>query len=372
MVYVFWIAIAFVLYVLGGYAVCLWLLLPLRQKARRRADILPTVSVMIVIRGGETVVEEKLCNTLAQDYPAEKLEIVVVCDGPSPRAEEIIQRFADRGVRLIRAEARGKTHGLRLALDATSSEIVVFTDVGVKMDVHGLRTLMSNFADPTVGCVSSEDATQSSDVNAEPVYISFEMRLRRMESAVCSLVGASGSLFAARREVCRSWHDEMSSDFFIPLHSIEAGYDVIVDARVLGRIGTVKVRDEFRRKVRTIVHGLDVLFAHWNLLNPSRYGLFAWELASHKFCRWLLPFGFGAALLANCFLWNVGVFYRGTLICQFVLHTAGLLRHVHPRLAATPPVRIAAYFLNANVATLVAWVKFCGGEHYASWEPSRR
>jgi hypothetical protein len=296
----------------------------------------------------------------------------VVCDGPSPRAEEIIQRFTDSGVRLIRAEARGKTYGLRMALDATSGEIVVFTDVGVKMDNQGLRTLVSNFADPTVGCVSSEDATRSSDANAEPMYISFEMRLRRLESAVCSLVGASGSLFAARREICRSWHEEMSSDFFVALHAIEAGYDVIVDDRVLGHVDAAKAGNEFRRKVRTIVHGLGVLFAHWSLLNPFRYGLVAWELASHKLCRWLLPFGFGVALLANCFLWNAGIFYRGALVCQLLVHTAGLLRHVHPRLASSLPVRIAAYFLNANLATLVAWVEFCSGERYVSWEPSQR
>jgi hypothetical protein len=372
MVYIFWGAIVFVLYVLGGYGVCLWLLLPLRRKARREAPVLPNVSVLIVIRGGENAIEKKLRNTLALNYPADKLEIVVVCDGPSPRAEEIVQRFADRGVRLVRAEARGKAHGLQLALNATSGEIVVFTDVGVMMDAHGLCTMVSNFADPTVGCVSSEDVTQSSDANAEPAYISFEMRLRRLESAVCSLVSASGSLFAARREVCRFWHEGLSSDFFVPLHAIEVGYDVVVDARVLGHVGSVQARDEFQRKVRTIVHGLDVLFAHWNLLNPFRYGLFAWELASHKLCRWLLPFAFGAALLANCFLWNAGCFYRGTLVCQVLLHTAGLLRHVHPRLASLFPVRIAAYFLNANLATLVAWVKFFSGEHYATWEPSRR
>jgi hypothetical protein len=259
-----------------------------------------------------------------------------------------------------------------MALAATSGEIVLFTDVAVRMNPDAIRTLVSNFADRRVGCVSSEDATLETVGNAEPIYISFDALLRRMEGAVRSLINVSGSLFAARREVCKNWPERISSDFFVPLHSIEAGYEVVVDTRVAGYLGSVKVADEFPRKVRTIVHGLDVFFTHLRLVNPFVYGLVAWELLSHKFFRWLLPFGFIAALISNCFLWNDGTFYRVALVMQILFHLAGILPRRFTSLLRLLPLKVASFFMIGNLSTLQAWILYCKGERFQTWEPSRR
>ena len=131
----------------------------MRSRQHERAEILPSVSVLMVVRGAEKLIENKILNCLEQDYPREKIEIAVVCDGPSPATEEILLRYQDRGVRLLRSERQGKANCLKQALLATSGEIVLFTDVGVRMDPDAVRTIVTNFADFRVGCVSSEDAT---------------------------------------------------------------------------------------------------------------------------------------------------------------------------------------------------------------------
>jgi glycosyltransferase involved in cell wall biosynthesis len=372
MLWIFWLSILFIAYTLAGYAACLWLLSRLRSRRRICAEILPSVSVLIVVRGAENLIESKILNCLEQEYPRDKLEIAVVCDGPAPSSEEIVLHYEDRGVRLFRSGRQGKTGCLKMALDGTSGEIVLFTDVAVRMNPDAIRTIVSNFADSTVGCVSSEDATSSAVGNAEPIYISFDAILRRLEGEVCSLINVSGSLFAARRVVCKDWPERISSDFFVPLHSIEAGYKVVVDARVPGYLSSVKVSDEFPRKVRTIVHGLDVFFTHLRFLNPFVYGLVSWELVSHKLFRWLLPFGFIAALLSNCLLWNAGVFYRVALAAQVFFHLAGIIPRCHQPLLRFMPFKIASFFMIGNLSTLKSWLLYSKGERFQTWEPSRR
>jgi hypothetical protein len=129
---------------------------------------------------------------------------------------------------------------------------------------------------------------------------------------------------------------------------------------------------EFHRKVRTITHGLDVLFAHAHLLNPLRYGLFSWQLISHKLFRWLVPLGILVVLLANAFLWNAGAFYKLALALQAGLYGAGMLALVVKRLAALRVFKLASFFLLGNVATVVAWMKFLLGERFVTWQPTRR
>jgi len=372
MLWIFWLSILFIAYTLAGYAACLWLLSCLRSQRWIREEILPSVSVLIVVRGAENLIETKILNCLEQEYPRDKLEIVVVCDGSAPTSEEIVLRYKDQGVRLLRSERRGKTACLKVALDETSGEIILFTDVAVRMKPEAIRTIVSNFADASVGCVSSEDATSSVVGNAEPIYISFDTILRRLESEVCSLINVSGSLFAARRVVCENWPERISSDFFVPLHSIEAGYKVIVDVRVSGYLGSVKLIDEFPRKVRTIVHGLDVFFTHLRFLNPFVYGLVSWELVSHKLFRWLLPFGFIAALLSNCLLWNAGVFYRVILAAQVFFHFAGIIPRCYQPLLRFLPFKIASFFMIGNLSTLKSWILYSKGERFQTWEPSKR
>jgi hypothetical protein len=199
------------------------------------------------------------------------------------------------------------------------------------------------------------------------------MGLRRLEASVGSLVSLSGALFAVRREVTDQWHPDMSSDFFLALHTVERGYRAVIDPECRAHLGIVKSQKaELTRKVRTIVHGLVVFFSHLGLINPFRYGLFAWQLVSHKLFRWMIPFAVASALVSNVFLWNAGRFYQVSLLVQLAGCATSLLAQGGGAPAQIRVVRLANFFVLGNVATLIAWWKFCQGEKLVTWEPSRR
>ena len=194
-----------------------------------------------------------------------------------------------------------------------------------------------------------------------------------MESRIGSLVTASGSFFAARRGVCENWHTGQTSDFFVVLNTLNNGMRAVVDPESIGRYGLAHSDSgELQRKVRTIVNGLEVFFTHLDLLNPFRFGLFSWQLISHKLFRWLTPCAILVLFLSNLFLWTTGDFYRIFLVLQTGLYGAGLLALAAKGPAGWKPIKLAGYFLLGNAATLMAWFYFLSGQKFVSWRPTRR
>jgi glycosyltransferase involved in cell wall biosynthesis len=376
MVWVFWSAALFLIYTLAGYPVLLWFVSLWRSRPHRRAAINPTVSIIIAAHNEAAVIRSKVLNCLKLAYPEDKLEILVASDGSNDGTVEIVRSFRRRGVRLIEIpERRGKQHAQMLARDVSRGEILVFTDTGVELEPDGLQKIVANFADPAVGCVSSEDqlVKKKKGWMGEQSYVQFEMWIRRLESRISSLVTASGSFFAARRTVCEVWHTDQTSDFFIPLNSVSQGLRAVVDPESIGRYGLARSeRDELQRKVRTIVNGLHVFFSHVHLLNPFRHGFFSWQLISHKLFRWLTPSAILLLLISNLFLWATNGFYRMCLVLQSGIYGAGLLALAASRFSRWKPIKLAGYFLLGNAATLIAWFYFLSGEKFVTWQPTQR
>lgn len=373
MIWLFWSSAAFLLYTLLLYPLLVWVIARVRNRAHVRQTIQPFVSLIVAVHNEERQIAGKIQNCLSLTYPKDKLEIIVVCDGCSDATPVIVRGFAGQGVRLIEVpERRGKHNGQAVARDAAKGDVLLFTDAGVSLPADAVQKIVANFGDLTVGCVSSEDRVGNPE-KAEASYISLEMMLRRLESRMGSLVGVSGSFFAARRSVCYPWDPELSSDFFVPLHANAHGLRAVVDPESIGYYGVVsKDSAEFGRKVRTIVHGLDVFFTHLYMLDPFRYGLFAWQLVSHKLFRWLLPFGAASLLASNALLWDRGWFYQGGLIAQVAAYAAGTLAWAVPPMSRLKPMRLASFFVLGNAATLAAWWRYISGERFVTWEPSRR
>ena len=374
--WLFWLSAMFLVYAFVGYALLLRILSIWRSRPHRRGTIWPTVSIIIPVHNEAQLLGSKITNTLELAYPEDRREIIVASDASEDKTDDIVRSFAQYGVKLVQIpERRGKHHAQMVARDASRGEILFFTDASVRLEPCALQKMVSNFADPSVGCVSSEDqvVTERKVWRGERLYVEFDMRLRRLEAQVGSLVGASGSCFAARREVCGVWHEKQSSDFFLPLHAVACGMRTVVDPECRGQYSVLpSAKAELHRKVRTIVHGLDVFFGHRTLLNPFRYGFFSWQLVSHKLFRWLVPFAILSLLISNLFLWKVGTFYRVSLILQMVLYGTGLLALCTAHLKRFEVCRLAAFFLMGNAATMIAWLKFCSGEKFATWQPSRR
>jgi glycosyltransferase involved in cell wall biosynthesis len=376
MVWVFWSAAAFLAYTFAGYPFLLWFTSLWHDRPHRRAAIEPEISLIVAAHNEAPAIRKKILNCLALVYPKDKYEIIVVSDGSDDATAEITRSFDSQGVKLLEIrERRGKQYAQMLARDASHGEILVFTDAGVELKPDGLQKIVSNFADPSVGCVSSEDEVVQGKKGkiGEGSYVQLEMWLRRLESRIGSVVTASGSFFAARRSACEVWHTDQTSDFFIVLNVLAMDMRAIVDPECVGSYALVHTdRAELQRKIRTIVNGLYVFSRHLRLLNPLRYGLFSWQLVSHKLFRWLTPFAILALLISSGYLWQESSFYRICFVLQIGVYGIGLCAVVAGQLIKAKPVKLAGYFLLGNVATLMAWVYFLAGEKFVTWQPTRR
>jgi glycosyltransferase involved in cell wall biosynthesis len=367
----FWCSVALVFYAYLGYPMALAVISLFRNRPVRKRKITPRVSFIITAHNEEARIREKIDNTLAQDYSPRALEVIVASDCSSDRTDAIVSAYSPR-VRLTRApERRGKEAAQQIALESSSGEIVIFSDVATALAPDGVSTIVANFADPTVGCVSSVDRFIDDEgrVSGEGAYVRYEMFLRALETRVNSLVGLSGSFFAARREVCQRWSTDRQSDFNTLLNAVDLGLRGVLDVQSAGYYRNIADdRREFQRKIRTVVRGIFVLATNRRMLNPLRYGLLSWQLASHKLCRWLVPFAMIAALVSNAALIFQSPLYFTTFLMQSVFYAAALWGLG----AGIPALKIPTFLFLANLGVLMAWVRFARGERIVCWSPSER
>jgi glycosyltransferase involved in cell wall biosynthesis len=367
----FWGSVLLILYAYFGYPMVLAALGLVRRRSVTRRPITPRVSFVITAHNEARSIAAKIENTLEQTYPADALEIIVASDCSTDGTDAIAAGFAPR-VKVVRPQARkGKEAAQQLAVMAASGEVLVFSDVGTRLAADGVATLVENFADPTVGCVSSIDrcVDDRGRISGEGAYVRYEMALRVLETRVHSLVGLSGSCFAARREICADWASDRQSDFNTLLNAIALGYRGVLDTRAVGYYRNITdERREFQRKVRTVVRSLHVLFSRPAMLNPVRYGLFAWQLASHKLCRWLVPFAMITAALSSGLLAAGSPFYLAAVAAQGAFYGAALLGMSSRRTL----MRLPAYLCVANLGILAAWFRFASGDRMTMWTPSQR
>jgi cellulose synthase/poly-beta-1,6-N-acetylglucosamine synthase-like glycosyltransferase len=371
MTLVFWAAAGLVGYTYFGYAAWLWLRSRWHPRPVRSVPYTPSISIILVVRNEATCLEAKLRNLLELNYPHERAEIVVVSDGSTDDTNRILQEFADTlRVRVIlSAEARGKAAGLNDAMKAARAEIVVFTDARQKIEPDSVRLLLENFADPGVGCASGElilgDPGSGESAQGMGLYWKIEKAIRVLESASGSVVGATGALYAIRRNLLLPIPpDTILDDVFLPMNVVRQGLRVVFDprARVWDRpdLGTKR---EFARKVRTLSGNYQLLQQEpWLLTraNPMRFAV-----VSHKLLRLAMPFALAATLITSCFL--SGPAYRVALIAQLVFYSlsAGAFVQLKDnRLARVPKAAFA--FVLLNTAAVVAFANFVAGRK-AAW-----
>jgi len=372
---VFWAAVAFITYAYFGYPLLLGIVAALRPRAVAKGDVTPKVSLIITAHNEAKRIDEKIENSLLQAYPGGQLEIIVASDCSTDGTDEAVRSFDSRGIKLVRApERRGKEHAQKLAIAAAGGEILVFSDAGTTLPADGIQRIVRNFADPMVGCVSSVDRLldREGNVSGEGAYVRYEMLLRRLETRAGSVVGLSGSFFAARREVCREWSTDVPSDFRILLDAVRMGYRGVSDEDSIGYYRTIADESrEFERKTRTVVRGIAAVMANRDMLNPLRYGMVAWQLCSHKLCRWLVPFFMILALGSNAALiGRAGYLALFTIQLGFyALACCGLSAN---RLARSRMPRLSAFVLLANLSILSAWYRYASGQRVVSWTPSAR
>jgi cellulose synthase/poly-beta-1,6-N-acetylglucosamine synthase-like glycosyltransferase len=375
---IFWLSAAALLYTYAGYPLLVLIMSRLRGRDVRRREYEPFVSVIITAYNEERDLREKLENTLALSYPPEKMEIIVASDCSTDRTDEIALSFKERGVRLLRqAERLGKTAAQNAAVAAARGEIILFSDATTLYRPDVLRVMMPNFADPTVGCVAGRliyvDPAQSSTGRGARSYWGYETFIKRHESRVCSLIGASGCLYGVRRSAYVPLYNEACSDFLIATVMVEQGLRAIFEPDAVCTEETNRRSDrELQMRVRIITQTFTDLWRYRAMMNPLRSGFYAVELLSHKVMRYMVPLFLIIIFAASAVLAPVNLFYGAAFAGQALCYLAALAGWAMER--AGKPLRLLAlpqYFVLANLASLLACYKFLRGERYARWEPIR-
>lgn len=371
-------------YTYAGYPLMLWMA---AARTRRRViprppETWPRITIIVPAYNEAAAIAATIEALLALDYPADRRQLLVLSDASTDGTDAIVQTFAARGVELLRMPVRGgKTAAENAARSHITGEIVVNTDASVRPHPASLRRLVTALEDPEVGVASARDVsvarldTAAAANVGESAYVGYEMWVRALETRVSGIVGASGCLYAIRTHLHGyTLPDTLSRDFAAALEARRRGFRAVsVDDAICFVPRGASLHQEYRRKVRTMTRGLATLVYFRRLLNPFWYGAFAWMLASHKLCRWLLPWA-SVLIVAACAM--LAVQETGARLALAAIGAAGIaaIAGWHwpaarrmPRIFALP-----AFTLAGLVAGLHAWGRVLGRRPAPTWEPTRR
>lgn len=375
----FLVCLALVLYIYGGYPAVVFMLSRTLRRTIWKSDIYPRVTVIISAFNEEKEIESTVENKLVQDYPQDRLEIIVVSDGSTDRTDEIVRSLAERSegrLKFLRQELRqGKTQALNLAVSEASGEILVFADANSMYALDTLKKIVRNFADQSVGYVTGQMVYTNPDgtgfAEGSGAYMRYENALRAWETQVSSIVGVDGGIDAVRRELYVPMRFDQLPDFLLPLNVVEQGKRVIYEPEaLLYESALSNSTDEFRMRVRVSLRALWALYDKRNLLNPFRFPMFAWQLVSHKVLRYCAFFPLIGAFVFNIMTMGRHPFYLCFLALQLLCYAwaaSGYLLRRFPHTASK--LLVPYYFVVLNLACAIAVWKFLHGQKVILWKP---
>jgi cellulose synthase/poly-beta-1,6-N-acetylglucosamine synthase-like glycosyltransferase len=337
----------------------------------------PEVTLLIAAYNEETVIETRIWNALATEYPRDRLEIVIGLDGCSDRTAEIVRGFAGRGVRLLDyPQRRGKASVLNAAIEEVRGEILLMSDANTEIDPNAAKRLVRWFQNPQVGAVVGRLVLTdpSTGNNADGIYWKHENFLKRCEGHLDGLLGANGAIYAIRRELFVPIPPEtIVDDFVIPLLAkLRSGCSIIYDCDAVAREETApNLASEFQRRARIGAGGFQSIALLWRLLDPRR-GWIAFTFFSHKVLRWTCPFCMIAAFASSALLWRVS-FFRWMLAAQILFYGISLVAMVTPQSVSLPkPLRVMTMFTSMNAALFVGFVRWATRRQKAAWRRTSR
>ncbi len=333
----------------------------LRRRRVVRGDVLPSVSVVVAAHDEEAVIERRLANLIALDYPADRLELVVASDASTDRTDELVEAVAagEPRVRLLRCRRGGKVAAQDRAVRETAGEVVAFSDANASWAPDALRRLVRSFADPSVGYVCGRLVLGDPEgSNREGVYWRFETWLREQESALGSITGGNGAIYAVRRSDYIEVDPRFGHDLSLPYAMVQRGRRAVYEPEAVAfERPTPEIETEYRRKVRMFEHcWLIVLRGRMLRRLPP---LYLAEIVSHRHLRYasgllhLVLLGANAALVAE----RAGIVYDALLGAQ-----AGFLVLAGSRRG------LARYFTLVTWATVVSLWNYLRRGVPATWE----
>lgn len=390
---IFWISLGIIFYTYAGYGIILWALVKIKERFGRKRPFLtpptdedlPELTLFIAAYNEEDVVDEKMANCLALDYPNEKLNILWVTDGSTDATNARLAEWPQAKV-LYQPLRMGKTAALNRGIREVRTPYVVFTDANTFINREALRNIVEAFADPRVGCVAGEKRVRAGgNANAaaggEGLYWRYESTLKDLDARLYSAAGAAGELFAIRTNLYEEMKaDTLLDDFVLSLRIVMRGYTIAYrhDAYATEG-GSANIREEQKRKVRIAAGGLQSIARLLPLLNPLKYGVFTFQYISHRVLRWTLtPVLLFALLPLNIVLLfspERPLLYAVIWFLQALFYLAGSWgaylagKNIKQKYLFVPYYFL---FMNANVLRGFRYLYRRKGEQSGAWEKAKR
>jgi cellulose synthase/poly-beta-1,6-N-acetylglucosamine synthase-like glycosyltransferase len=366
---VFWACVGLLAYTHVGYPVLLALLARVRRvpvSAPGDANWFPEVSVVVPAYAEQEVIADRVANLRALEYPTDRVEVIVACDGsPDATAERARQAGADMVLELPRG---GKIRAQDTAVERAHGEIVAFSDANVLWEPRALSRLVSAFVDPRVGYVCGDVRfVNDRGTNQEGLYWRYEMTVRRLESRVRSVTGGNGAIYATRRDSYLVVDPIMGHDLSFPFNMVKRGWLAVYapDARASEKM-VPTIEGEFARKRRMMSHGWPIV-VRGGMLSPRGYDpLYALMIFSHRAVRYLSPFLHLLALGTSIALLGQGWVYLVAVVVQVVVLLAALLAPVLP----VRPLLVARYYVLTTASLAAGLWDWLRRGTPAGWEPA--
>lgn len=378
MEYVFYFLIFLIIYAFVGYPITILILsIVSPSKVKEDPNFTPSVSLLIAAFNEEESIAEKIKNSLALNYPKDKLEIVVVSDGSTDKTDEIVKSFENQGVRLFRVNGRvGKTEARNQAVLAMRSEVIVFSDATAIYEESAIRNLVKKLADPTVGMVSGSlryfDRKEATMGVATKLYWAYESFIKRTQGKLYTMTGAVGCINAFKRNLYFILPSNIIEDFTEPLMIISNGHRIAYaeDAISYERT-TQKPKQEFNMRVRVIRGGMTGFLYALRSLNMKDHSYTLVQLFFHKVLRWFLPIFLILLFFVSLSLYlsRDNKFFDLFFFLQVIFYFWGILGlSIKPKNKISKILSIPTFFIVVNVASLKAMFLTLTSKLEATWE----
>ncbi len=386
----FWATLLIVFYTYIGYGILLYIIIRLKrllkgsplQPAMPADEDLPTMTLMICAYNEEDVVEEKMANTLALDYPKDKFRIMWVTDGSNDRTNELLKAYPEVDI-VFSPERKGKTAALKHGLRELKTRYVAFTDANTMINSGALREIARLFSDPTVGCVSGEKrvaARKAGEMAAEGegLYWKYESTLKRLDSELYSAMGAAGELNAIRTNLYEPMPETaLLDDFVMSMRMVEQGYKIAYtsDAYAM-EYGSANLEEESKRKRRIAAGGLQSSWWLRSMMNPFKNFMVAFQFVSHRVLRWsITPIALMALIPLNVALvmMKAGTVYTIIWILQILFYLCAFCGYLLEQRGRKNKLLYVPYyflFMNINVFRGMRYLKTHQGG--GTWEKAKR
>lgn len=388
---IFWVLVFLVFYTYAGYGLFIWLWIRIRKAfsnsnkpVNEEIFELPTLALIIAAYDEEQILAGKIKNSLALDYPADKIRILVVTDGSTDGSARIVKGFPSV-IHLHQPDRKGKVAAINRAVTAAGDvEILVFSDANTMLNKEALLRLVSHYKNPKTGGVSGEKKVidlAGSTVRGESFYWRYESGLKKLDASFHTIVGAAGELFSIRRKLYEAVpEDVILDDFYISLKVCEKGCQVKYEPTAFAvETPSLTLHDEAERKTRISAGAFQsmIIFAH--LMNPLRYGKLSFQYLSRRVFRWVIcPLALPLIFLLNILVYSKSVqpvkLYSIALYLQVIFYILATLGWIFAgqKAGKNKVIHIPYYFLFMNLSVWYGFFRFIKGGQSAIWDKVKR